>query len=648
MNKQLLFSLSFFFFCLPFSAQESIKLTGTVIGTQKCVDYDNNNRITTTVNTAANLFDGKLNTYFATYERSYTWAGLDLGEKHVITEVSYCPRKNHPNRTLLGLFEGANDPNFMDAIPLFLIDEQPQENMLTKQGISCSRGFRYVRYVGPDDTRCNIAELEFHGYKSEGNDDQLMQLTNLPTITIHTKNAQEIKDKEVYIEGIVSIISEDGKEFFSAPLEIRGRGNNSWTHPKKPYRMKLKEKASLLGCPAKEKSWTLINNYGDKTLMRNLLAFDLSRRFNMEYTSVGIPVDVILNGEYKGCYQLCDQIQVAKERVDIDKKTGTFLEIDAYAENEPVDEWFKTTYYGQIPVTIKHPEDDDLAKQFNNIKSHFEKMVSSAYATNFKDPTNGFRKYIDVESFLRHFLIGEIAGNTDTYWSVYMYRKDGSNDRYYTGPVWDFDIAYENDNRTYPINNNQSWIYNSTGSAANGMRNFVNRLMQDNQFTERMKAIYAQYRDNEVITTDNLIEVVDYYEEEITRSARLNFMRWDILNEYIHQNFQALGSYEAEVDFVRGYIKKRIEWMDNKLSYVPTSIKENRTASTIQIIAEKGNVSTKGIDQKVSIRIYHIHGWEIVNTQTDSDMTIQLNKGSYIIQIDSPNAKRQTTKFIIQ
>lgn len=647
MNKQLLFTLSFFFFSLPFFAQEPVKLTGTVIGTQECVDYDNYNKLTTTVNTAINLFDGNFNTYFATYEHSYTWGGLDLGEKHIITSIAYCPRKDYPNRTVLGLFEGANDPDFMDAIPLFLIDEQPQENMLTKQNISCSRGFRYVRYVGPDNARCNIAELEFHGYKGEGNDDLLVQLTNIPTITIHTKDAQEIESKEIYIDGVVSIISENGKEFFTAPLEIRGRGNNSWTHPKKPYRMKLKEKASLLGCPAKEKSWTLINNYGDKTLMRNLLAFDLSRRFDMEYTSVGIPVDVILNGEYKGCYQLCDQIQVAKERVDIDKKTGTFVEIDAYANQEAPGEWFEATYR-KIPVTIKHPEGDDLVKQFNNIKSHFEKIVTSVYATNFKDATNGFRKYIDVESFLRHFLISEIAGNTDTYWSVYMYRKDGTDDRYYTGPIWDFDIAYENDNRTYPINNNPNWIYNSTGSTANNMKNFVNRLMQDQEFTKRMKAIYAEYRDKEIITTDNLIEVVDHYEDEITQSARLNFMRWDILNKYVHQNFQALGSYEAEVDFVRGYIKKRIEWMDNKLSYVPTSIRENDVMPTIQIITEKGEVSVIGINQKISIRIYHTHGWEIVNTQTDSDMTIQLNKGSYIIQIDSPNTKRQTTKFIVQ
>ncbi|WP_455499073.1 hypothetical protein [Coprobacter sp.] len=107
--------------------------------------------------------------------------------------------------------------------------------------------------------RCNLSELEFYGYDSVGDDSRLYQLTQIPTVTIHTENAADIVDKNVYLKGKVSIISENGTNIYTGDLEIRGRGNASWTFPKKPYRMKLAKKAKLLDAPAKAKNWTLIN-----------------------------------------------------------------------------------------------------------------------------------------------------------------------------------------------------------------------------------------------------------------------------------------------------------------------------------------------------------------------------------------------------
>ena len=635
MKKMLLI---LFFLLLSFSSySQSEKLTGTVIGTEICVDYDNGNQETTTVNTAVNLFDGNFNTFFATYQRSGGWAGLDLGEKHIITSVAYCPRFNQEQRVVLGLFEGANREDFLDAVPLLIIDEKPLFNVLTKKDVDCSRGFRYVRYVGPSDIRCNIAELEFYGYAGEGDDTKFVQFTNLPVVTIHTENAEDIVEKEKYLNGIVSVIYDGGTKIYTDGLEVRGRGNASWSFPKKPYRMKLSNKVNLMGLPAKEKNWTLINNYGDKTLMRNLLAFDLSRRFEMPYTSVGVPVDVVLNGEYKGCYQLCDHIQVATARVDI-AKTGTFIEVDQYASGEAAGEWF-TSAKG-MPVTIKHPEDADLVARYNDIKSHFNTMEASVFATNFAHPTDGFRKYLDVETFLRHFLVGEISGNTDTYWSTYMYRQNNTSDIYYTGPVWDFDIAYENDNRTQPINNLTNWVYATKGSSAgNGqMKNFVNRLMQDTEFANRLKAIYAEYRDSGSISADALVDVVDHYEGELDQAQRLNFMRWDILNSKVHQNFQALGSYDKEVDVVRTYIQDRIEWIDNKLGYVASDIRKEASRA-VSVRAEKNKAIISGITSLSTVKVFDVSGKEVCSFKVMSGISIPLDSGVYIIQVMGEETK---------
>ena len=128
-----------------------VKLTGTIIGTQYSVDYDNGNAKSTTVNTKNNVFDGNFNTYFASYDRSRTWVGLDLGEKHVITKVGYSPRKTQGGRVELAVIEGANQPDFSDALPIYMIKSAASEGVMHYGQVDCSRGFRYVRYVSPYD-----------------------------------------------------------------------------------------------------------------------------------------------------------------------------------------------------------------------------------------------------------------------------------------------------------------------------------------------------------------------------------------------------------------------------------------------------------------------------------------------------------------
>ncbi|MDR1683813.1 MAG: CotH kinase family protein, partial [Candidatus Symbiothrix sp.] len=250
-----------------------------------------------------------------------------------------------------------------------------------------------------------------------------MQQTNIPDIIIHTTNNQDILDRENYIKGIVSIISDNGQTIFTDSVEIRGRGNYSWTtFDKKPYRFKLAKKAKILGFPAEARNWTLISNHSDKTLMRNLLAFNLSQQLKMPYTPAGRPVNLYLNGEYKGCYQLCDHIDVRQDRVDIkemkvtdilaENLTGGYLvEVDAYAESEP--KWFRSGR--NTKVTVKSPDSEDIMdQQFNYIRNHFNSWESAIYASDYSHPVNGFRRYMDTKTFIRHFLVGEISGNTDT------------------------------------------------------------------------------------------------------------------------------------------------------------------------------------------------------------------------------------------
>ena len=559
------------------SFADDVKLSGTIIGTLETVDYTTFQK-STTANTREMAFDGDLNTCFASWERSYTWTGLDLGTKHVITKVGWSPRNDGQGekRVQLGVFEGANREDFMDAVPLYIIPDKGTIGKMSYATVTCSRGFRYVRYVGPSDARCNIAELEFYGHEGEGDDSHLYQLTSLPTVTIHTKDGVIPYDKENEIESQITIISDNGTKLLYQPGGIRERGNASRSFPKKPYRIKFDKKQNLLNAPAKAKKWTLINNYGDKTLMRNLLAFELSRLMGMPYTPYGTAVDVMLNGEYKGCYQLCDQIEVNKDRVNITEMeptdisgsalTGGYLiEVDAYAYDEV--KWFNSTKGN--PVTIKSPDDDEITdEQFNYIKQYFNTMESK------------WTTYLDLNTFLRHFLVGELSGNTDTYWSVYMY-KQRDDDMIHTGPVWDFDLAFENDNRTYPIMNNSDWIYSSTGSCAGNMRQFVNNIVKNNAAAKsQLLQIWGEVREAG-LTEEYMTAYIDQMEQHLQQSQKLNFLRWPIMSQKVHQNPKIWGSYTAEVQNVRRYMQERIAWMDKKLgyTYIPSAIDSLRMTS---------------------------------------------------------------------
>ena len=537
------------------SNADPVKLDGTVIGSTYSADSNGNK--STTENSKGSVFDGNFDTYFYSYDKSWSWVGLDLGTRHIIEKVGYSPRRFFNGAVQLAIIEGANEPDFSDALPIYMIKEYGRGGEMTYADINCSRGFRYVRYISASEARCNLAELEFHGHEGEGDDSQFYQITNLPTVVINTEGAKDITSKEVEIPSTVYIISQNGKDLLATTeTGVRGRGNASWEFPKKPYRLKFDKKQSPLGAPASAKKWTLINNWGDKTLMRNILAFEVSRRVGQSYTPFCHPVDVIINGEYRGCYQLCDQVEAASGRVDA--KDGYLIEIDAYADGEPV--WFKSTK--GIPVTIKHPDEEDITQEQKDfIKNYFNSMEASVFAGNFTDLEDGYRRYLDLDSFLKNFIVGEFGGNTDTYWSTYMY-KDAGDGRLHTGPAWDYDLGFDNDGRTHPILGLQDYIYCTKGSlASSAVKQMVSRIVkEDPKAKERLMEIWEEACKNGGLRDMNTY--VNQTAAMLQESQELNFKRWPILSEKVHQNYQALGSYDAEVKVVKTYIEGRLSHFD--------------------------------------------------------------------------------------
>ena len=587
---------------LTLHAQDQL-LAGTVIGTAESVDYSSG-EASTTVNTAVNAFDGDLSTYFASYERSKTWVGLDLGEKHVITRVGWAPREGSlgPKRVVLGLFEGANDPNFMDGVPLYLIDQEGTASSMSYADVNVSRGFRYVRYIGPADARCNIAEVAFYGHAGEGDDTHFYQLTNLPTLSFHTVDNVDPYDKVHEIVSSFTIIYADETMIQEETGTSRYRGNGSLTNAKKPYRIKLDEsrrmfKNSDMRSPAKAKKWTLINNHDDKTLMRNLVAFEIARRMGYDYVPWSKPVDVIVNGEYKGCYQLSDQITVDKNRVNITEMMpedtegvpltgGYLLELDGYASQEI--SWF-TSAAGN-PVTIKSPDDNDIVpEQAAYIRREFNLMEAKILASNFDDPDLGFRSKLDEKTLLQYWLTEELAGNPDAFWSCYL-TKEREEDVFRVGPVWDFDNAFDNDYRNYPTNNLGDFISLARGGAGNS-RALLKRMFSDQVLRDSMAVMWNTARAERGINAESLNAYIDSTAQELMQSQRLNFIRWPILNQKIQVNPRAGGSYEVELGWLKEYIENRIPWLDNAIN--PDSIVEEQEVIEIASAADLASFANR-------------------------------------------------------
>ena len=617
MKRHLLVIL--FLYALTMQAQDISVLSGTPIGSPS-INYTTN-QLSTTVNLPSNAFDGRASTYYASYGSSYTYVGLDLGTPHVIIGISFVPRSNYASRMYLGVFQGANRADFLDAIPLYLITSTPVDGKTTQVTVTCSKGFRYVRYCSPSGMHCDVADLNFYGYVGQGNNKHLPTFTGLPVVSINTIGAIDVTvSKETYRPGTISFISTGADSLYQDSMNVKGRGNASWLFDKKPYKVKLAHKHKVLGMPAKAKDWTLINNYGDKTLMRNLVAFEVSRRFGMKYTPAAQPVDVFFNGEFKGNFQLCDQIEVNKNRVEIAEMDtscttlpnlsgGYLIEIDDYANQST--NYFYSTYY-RTPITIHHPSDDEILRvQKNFLMSRYGSLEQVLRSDTYTSKLYGYRSKMDVNSFLDYFLINEVCGNMDTFWSMYM-SLDRDSDKFYTGPVWDFDIAFNNDYRTFPLDNKTEFTCRIGGDNAPGTLDFFNRLMSDPAFVSDMKHRWSIARYCDRINAESLVSLVDSLAGVLQQSQALNFKRWPILNSKVHMNPRAAGSYVGEVTYLRDFIKMRVPWMDKKVG-----IEDSIAVTAIRDITQEQD------DSQTIDAIYTIGGQKV------SDMT---RSGIYIIR----------------
>ncbi|RYY58833.1 MAG: hypothetical protein EOO05_15165 [Chitinophagaceae bacterium] len=382
--------------------------------------------------------------------------------------------------------------------------------------------------------------------------------TALPIIRINTKNSAPITSTETYIEGTFNVTA-NGTDLpdYSGKTEVRGRGNSTWGMPKKPYRIKLDKKSEILGMPT-NKNWVLLANYSDKSLMRNMIAFRLGEWFGLSYTPRGQFVEVFLNNEYQGCYFLTEQIKPDPNRVNITEMDvtdetpstitgGYMLEVDQRLDAE---HWWFTTQ--GVALTIKEPE-AITTPQLNYITGYIQQMEDALYSTDFKDPANGYLKYINDDTFIQWYWVNELFRNQDAdfFSSIFLYKD--RDQKLSMGPVWDFDLGAGN------IDYNNSW--EPTGWYIRKSV-WISRLFQDPAFRTKSKAKWIATKTK----IAGLMTLIDETAKTLQYSQVENFKKWDILNIYVWPNRVVTGSYANEVAYLKTWLQTRIAWIDAELA----------------------------------------------------------------------------------
>jgi spore coat protein CotH len=384
--------------------------------------------------------------------------------------------------------------------------------------------------------------------------------TGLPILRLTTSGP--VVSKDDYVKGSLSVNPnmEFEQPVTTIPLQIKGRGNSTWVmYPKKPYRLKFDTKTAMLGMPS-AKNWVLLANYNDKSLMRNRIALMLGRRLGADFTSDSRFVEVYMNGDYLGNYLLTAQVEVNENRVNIkelkapntsdeDITGGYLLELD-----QKMDEtyWFKTKQ--GLPFSVKSPE-DILPSQLKYITGYMQVTEDALFGANANDPVEGYAKYINVDSFLKWYLVEEIFQTTDARdFSSIFYYKD-RNGKLGMGPVWDFDTSAGNVDYS-PTKNPASFWYIKYGK-------WFERLAKDPAFAAKVKQRWAQIKDNEV---KQMFIDIDETAAYLKLSQQRNFVRWPILNTYVYPNAVVTGSYDKEVEYFKSFLTQRVNWINANIA----------------------------------------------------------------------------------
>lgn len=455
----------------------------------------------------------------------------------------------------------------------------------------------------------------------------------LPVLYIDTENQAPVLTKTDYVAATYYLdpkgaegVEAFGTEAAPLPLQIRGRGNYTWTgFDKKPYRLKLGKKQALMGM-AKSKHWALLAHADDsKGFLRNAVGFQLSRLIGLPWTPGDAPVEVVLNGDYLGLYFLTETVRVDKTRVNVyDYDSAVEDAEDALAEatdanraelqaalqaaraaepawlveidNYPDDE--------QVVVTETRPgltgEDKKLRITYDNpsdyiTEEHRQWLIAEFTdldrRVNSEDKNNcTWEEKIDLTDLAKFFIVNQLVDNYESFHgSCKLYRdnaehaaKSGTDTKWHFSPVWDFGSSFNRDMRHF-IFEGETW-YN----------HWIEEMYGFPAFKAEIDRVYAGFMDGNY---SRIYEYIDKYADAITAAAASDKERWP---QYGNDNMSDRASE------VKNKLRESVKFLNAKFNY------EGEVVEPLEIYLRGGNFNNWAIDARNKFttadnRIYTLH-----------------------------------------
>lgn len=427
-------------------------------------------------------------------------------------------------------------------------------------------------------------------------------------ITVDAKAFQKINKskKNVIAEGRIVYTEVDGTVSYDGEItQMKGRGNNTFAYKKKPYQIKLEKKASLSGMP-KAKTWVLVANFNDISLLRNQIVMDICRETGMRFALSCVQADVWVNGSYNGLYLLTEKPQIKKERIDIrDLEDETKAVNDAPMDgslsmfkastkelplmrgyrvaNNPeditggylftVEKYARLRDYGlagfrtkkDLSIQIKEPTYPSR-EQTEYLGGLAFEMQTAIIAEDGVNPVTGksYTEYIDVGSFALKYLVEEWCKNYDFIGgSQYMYKDSDERDPLiYAGPAWDYDLSFGN---MKDRGHSPAGRYMTETSRKTSNLNWL--LSRHEDFMDRVSEIWREsFRPAAAIllgerepAEGSVIRPLDDYAAAIRASAEMNYARWGVGK---NTDEKAGKSFDNAVAYLKKWITERTAFMD--------------------------------------------------------------------------------------
>lgn len=451
-------------------------------------------------------------------------------------------------------------------------------------------------------------------------------IARVPRIDIDIDNGLFVTSKEYYLKGKFSITGYGVYDDFEDSVQIKGRGNSSWGYSKKPYRLKFADKVKPFGL-TKGKSWVLLANAQEGSLMANAIAMKIGQMAGAKYTNHIIPVELYMNGQYMGSYMFTEKVGMANNSVDIDEALGYLVELDTYSSSdEPI---YTRGVYG-LPVKISEPDLDEIAELYpDSAVARRAKILNDAQdMQNAVSNGSGLEDVMDVDATARFFLVNDLVLNQEINHpkSTFYFKDESTPDgKIAFGPVWDFDWGFD-------YENGRSYCYTGTTSSVIKTSMSKSAFWEDLTSIEIFKKHYYKVW-KEFMENNSVAELQDYID------SYYNFAKTSFQN-----NAGEWGYYCGFRDEDKERAK---QWVEERAAYIYRNLEKADINDLVHAL--KGdvncndNVTINDVSLITAYLIDDIHErFSSAKADCDANGTIDLDDAvavaGLVLESDTPSA----------